>query len=138
MPRGELKINGRDAYAEWGISLDSKGLSALMTPAPLKDVIENESRLEHGSRTINTNPRKAARDISLPMHMHAHTEEAFLANYAAFCAILETGSLDIWTKYQPATHYKVLYKSCTQFQEYGRGIAKFVLRLYESNPGDRS
>lgn len=44
----ELFINGKDAYVEWGISMDNTSLSALMTPAPNKAFIESESRLEHG------------------------------------------------------------------------------------------
>ena len=39
----ELFINGKDAYVEWGISMDNTSLSALMTPAPNKAFIESES-----------------------------------------------------------------------------------------------
>ena len=49
---GELFINGKDAYTTWGISMDDTSLSALMTPAPNKDLVENKSRLEHGKRVM--------------------------------------------------------------------------------------
>ena len=46
--KGELFINGKDAYLEWGIGLENGALLTLMTPPPNKDLIENKSRLEHG------------------------------------------------------------------------------------------
>ena len=55
---GELFINGKDAYTTWGISMDDTSLSALMTPAPNKDLVENKSRLEHGKRVITDNPKR--------------------------------------------------------------------------------
>lgn len=45
MPQEELFINGKDAYTTWGISMDDTALSALMTPAPNKEFIENKSRM---------------------------------------------------------------------------------------------
>lgn len=138
MPAGELYINGQDAYTTWGISLDRTGLSALMTPAGQKDVIENESRLENGRRVLVTSPRMAARDISIVLNMCAHTQEDFMTQYSSFCVQLQTGKLVIRTKYQPTTYYKFIYRSCTQFSQTQRELAKFVLRLTESNPGDRT
>ena len=41
---GWCTIYGKDAFGSWGIVLDSTALSALMTPAPNKDFIENKSR----------------------------------------------------------------------------------------------
>ena len=48
--KDELRINGKDAYTTWGISMDNNALSELMTPSSNKTFIENESRLEHGKR----------------------------------------------------------------------------------------
>jgi hypothetical protein len=47
---GEFYINDKDAYTTWGISMDTSSLSALMTPPPMKEFIENKSRLENGKR----------------------------------------------------------------------------------------
>lgn len=54
MPQEELFINGKDAYTTWGISMDDTALSALMTPAPNKEFIENKSRMEHGKACDNS------------------------------------------------------------------------------------
>ena len=138
MPAGELNINGYDAYTTWGVSLDMTGLSALMTPPGNKAVVENETRLEHGRRYINTTPRMASREVTLTINMSAPSESVFLTRYAAFCQQLATGELVICTKYQPNVHYHFLYRSCQQFTELQRGVAKFVLKLTEPNPGMRS
>ena len=50
--KDELRINGKDAYTTWGISMDNNALSELMTPSSNKTFIENESRLEHGKRVV--------------------------------------------------------------------------------------
>ena len=48
--KDELRINGKDAYTTWGISMDNNALSELMTPSSNKTFIENESRLDRQSK----------------------------------------------------------------------------------------
>lgn len=120
------------------MSLASKGLSALMTPAPQKDIIKNKSRLEHGARINNHNPRVDERDVTVEFHISADNEADFFDKYARLCAVLEQGNLIINTSYQAGVYYKMQYVSCSQFAEYLFGIAKFTLRLTEPNPKDRS
>lgn len=138
MPKGELYINDIDAYTEYGVSLTSKGLSALMTPPPNKEYIENASRLEHGKRVITPNSKVDERNINLTIHMTAKTKDEFLAKYAKFCEVLEGGSLNIRTKYQSDVVYRTNYQSCSQFSEYNLGIAYFTLVLNEPNPMNRN
>lgn len=136
--REELYINGKDAYSEWGISMDDTSLSALMTPAPNKELIENKSRLDHGKRIVNTNPKLDERTLTLQINLTAKDEAQFFARYALFCEELETGVLNIRTKYQPNVTYKTIYLSCSQFSQFMRGIGKFSLKLNEPNPKDRT
>lgn len=138
MPVGELFINNKDAYTEWGISLDNTSLSALMTPAPNKEYIENESRLIHGKRALLSDVKKDSRDLTLQLNLSAKNETQFFSRYESFCNELDTGSLNIKTKYQPTKMYKTIYISCNQFSQFMRGIGKFVLRLTEPNPADRN
>lgn len=135
---GELFINGKDAYTEWGISMDDTGLSALMTPAPNKSLIENKSRLEDGKRVINSNPKKDERNLTLQINITAPDKDTFFARYNSFCSELDAGVLDIKTKYQPTIIYKTIYLSCSQFSQFMQGIGKFVLKLNEPNPSDRT
>ena len=138
MATGDFYINNKDAYTTWGISMDTSSLSALMTPAPMKEFIENKSRLEHGKRVITSDPKIDERNISLTFTLTATSEEQFFSRYNSFCEELATGVLHIRSKYQPNVVYKTIYLSCNQFTQFMRGIAKFSLRLVEPNPTDRS
>lgn len=135
---GQLTINGKDAYAEWGMTMDTTSLSALMTPAGMKDNVKSSSRLQHGTRVSRDNPRIAERNLSLTIQFSAQNETEFFDNYLSFCEELETGFLNIITSFQPNVCYKMEYRSCQQFTQFNRGIAKFVLRLTENDPTDRS
>ena len=134
MPKGELFINNRDAYNVWGISMDSSSLSALMTPSPNKEFIENKSRLENGKRIITTSPKIDERNIILTFNLTAKDETEFFERYNSFCQELATGILNIRTKYQTDIVYRTIYLSCNQFTQFMRGIAKFSLKLVEYNP----
>lgn len=135
--KGELYINGKDAYTTWGISMDDTALSALMTPAPNKEFIENKSRMEHGKRVSPSSPKKDERNLTLQINLTASSKEQFFARYNGFCEELSIGVLDIKTKYQPDVTYKTIYQSCQQFSQFMQGIGKFVLKLNEPNPNDR-
>lgn len=136
--RGDLFINDKDAYTEWGLSLNPDGVSTLMTPAPNKDIVSNKSRLQHGKRVINDNPRKDERNLTLVINIRASSVEEFLSRYESFCNELATGELVISTRYQPGVKYYMNYLSCSQFAEYHMGLGKFTLRLNEPNPSKRT
>lgn len=136
--KGELYINGKDAYQTWGISMDDTSLSELMTPPANKAFIENESRLQHGKRVVTANPKLDQRNLTLQINLTATTETQFFARYSGFCRELATGLLHIKTKYQPGVVYKTMYLSCSQFSQFMRGIGKFSLKLCEPNPTDRT
>lgn len=135
--RGDLFINGKDAYDNWGIIMNDTSLSALMTPAPNKAFIENKSRLEDGKRVVASNPKKDERNLTLQIEIVAPDKDTFFARYDSFCNELDTGILDIKTKYQPNVTYRTIYLSCSQFSEFMQGIGKFVLKLNEPNPKNR-
>lgn len=141
MPKGQLYINGLDAFVRWGVSLNQDGLSALMTPAPVKDYISNDCRLEHGVRYMDTAAavKVNERQVNITFNLIASTEEQFFTRYAAFCTeVLEPGRINIRTSFQPTVLYRCKYQSCTQFTQFMRGIAHFSLRLIEPNPKNRT
>lgn len=138
MPKGQLLINGQDAYLKWGVFLGDTAVSTLMTPAPNKDYVSNSSRLSDGKTVDVSNSKKMERDITLIFHMRADTEEKFLANYEDFCEnVLAKGEIVIHTSFLPKVWYKCTYVSCTQFSEFFRELASFSLKLNEPNPADR-
>ncbi|WP_277015469.1 hypothetical protein [Prevotella corporis] len=137
MLTGQLKINGKDAYETWGISMDDTSLSALMTPPSVKAYIENNDRIEHGKRVITSSVFADSRDITLQLNITAKNEQQFFERYSAFCDVLAKGILDIETSFQKGVVYHCLYQSCSQFSQFMRGIGKFVLKLTEPNPNKR-
>ena len=134
---GELFINNKDAYLEWGVSMDDTSLSALMTPAPNKELIENASRLNHGKSVITDGAKKDERNLTLQLNLTAPDKDAFFERYESFCEELDSGVLEIRTKYQPTTLYRTIYLSCSQFSQFMQGIGKFVLKLNEPDPTNR-
>lgn len=138
MLKGQLYINGKDAYLTWGIFLDETALSALMTPVPNKEFISNKYRSKNGKSVIKHNPRLDEREITLPFNMTAKDSDTFLTNYARFCEeVLARGELVISTRFQPNVWYRCIYLSCTQFSQCIREMAKFSLKLNEPDPSDR-
>lgn len=137
MTTGILYINGYDAATTWGVTVDTQSLSALMTPTSQKDIISNETRLEHGKRVITNNPKQSSRDVTLTLQLLATSEEDFFAKYNSFCDELAKGRLVIRTKWQSTVYYRFDYLSCSQFTQFVRGIAKFSLKLNEPDPTDR-
>ena len=138
MIEGNLIINGFDAKQSWGIVLQDVSVSALLTPAPMKEPIQNKSRIKHGKRVIwDENPKRDERDISLQLTMFADTQEGLLANYASFCGVLYGNQkLEISTPYS-SDIYRCYYISCTQYSSFHKGVAKFILRLNEPNTLNR-
>lgn len=138
MPKGELFINGLDAYERWGVSLSDTALSALMTPSPQKKFISSKSRLKDGKSIVVNNPKVDERSVSIAIHLIARNEAEFFSNYEKFCNdVLAKGYLTIETKFQQGVIYKMEYESCSQFSQFMRGIAKFTLKMTEPNPNNR-
>ena len=138
MLKGQLKINGKDAYLTWGVTMDDTSLSALMTPPSVKAYIENNDRTEHGKRVIIDNVRIDSRDITLQLNLTARSEEEFFSRYSSFCDELSKGILDIETSYQKGIVYHCIYQSCSQFSQFMRVIGKLTLKITEFNPKNRS
>lgn len=64
----ECFINGRNIWSTWGAELMDGALEAILTPPPVKDYIENDSRLEHGIQ-ITSSPeicKMDSRELTLP------------------------------------------------------------------------
>ena len=138
MTKGQLYINGEDAYLAWGIFLDETALSTLMTPAPNKEFISNKYRSKDGKTVIKHNPRLDEREITLPFNMTAKDSDTFMTNYARFCEeVLAKGEWVIRTRFQPNVWYRCIYLSCTQFSQFIQEMAKFSLKLNEPDPSDR-
>lgn len=138
MPTGQLIINGKDAFREYGIFMDDTALSTLMTPAPNKEFISNKYRSKNGKRVIKHNPCLDEREITVGFHLSAKDVDSFLSKYEKFCnEVLATGEMVIHSSFQPNVWYRCIYISCTQFRQFIREMASFSLKLNEPDPSDR-
>lgn len=140
-PLPELLINDYDALTQWGV-VAPKLSEALFSPPPVKDPIQSESRLEHGTRTIipEGSVRLAKRDITLEIGLSAPNSDSFYSRLDSFISVLTSGWLNITSpRYRPGVTVKCRYVSCTQFTHYNvrSRAAKFILKLEEPNPNDR-
>lgn len=140
MPRGQLFINNVDVFTNYGVSLDSQALSALLAPPAVKDYPFNKSRLTNGSRPVlSISPRLDERTITLTAHIIAPDEATFFRRYNDFLTLLTSSPLlEIRTAFQLDTIYRCSYLSCAQFTQFMRSIAKFSIKLREWNPANRS
>lgn len=141
MTQPDLTINNYNAKTKWGVIPNTKLLASLLAPAPVKDPVQSDCRLEHGTRTIipGGSVKLAKRDFTLEIGMTAPTLPEFYARYKNFIEELTSGWLRIATpRYLPNVVFNCRFVSCTQFTNYNGRIAKFILKLEEPNPHNRS
>lgn len=139
--KGECFINGKDAQLTWGIALGNTSLTTLITPAPVKDYVKNKSAILDGASVIcneHVHPMVDERNIQLVFYLKAKNMNEFMSRYISFVSELEKGIIDLRTKYQPGVVYHLLYMSCQQFTQFNGRLAKFVLKLNEPNPKNRT
>lgn len=133
-----LYINGKNARNEWGIITNSNTVSALLAPPAMKDYISNSSRLEDGTRYDTEEVKVAARDINLEIQMIADSPSQFYARHFAFCAELAKGKIELYLDDNPNVVYHLIYRSCSQYTQFCRGISTLSLKLTEPNPNKRT
>lgn len=123
----------------FGVTLVRGWREALLTPAPVKSYVTNDSRLEHGQAVIATSKyaKKDKRDVSLTFFLEGISQSDYLSKYEAFLAkIAYSGQICMKV---PCLNrvFKLVYSQCSQFGDYGLKRGKFVLKLTEYNPNDR-
>lgn len=123
----------------FGITLVKGWREALLTPAPVKEYVINDSRLQHGQSVIATPKfaKKDKRDVSISFFLEGETEEEYLQRYEDFLnKIAYSGEFCLKIP-QLKRIFKLVYSQCSQFGDYGLKKGKFVLKLTEYNPDDR-
>lgn len=138
--KNELTINGYDAYTKWGASMLQGSLAALMTPAPIKQIISNESRVAHGKEVYIKETYLDSREVSLQFSITGKTPSQFNDNYTSFVEELQKGYIDIEVSRHDQETYHLIYNSCSQFaltMTSARCQAKITVKFTEFNPYDR-
>lgn len=142
--RGELKINNKDAWENWGVSLADGSVTALMTPAPQKPLITNSSRVKNGKEVILTDNRganlrrMADRDVLMIINMFADSYAQLYSRQKALEAELTSQRTVLWTSFLSGLKFHLDYISCTEFSQFRGQMAKYILKFNEPDPTNRS
>ena len=136
----ELLINGENAYTTWGVRMGEGFLDVIGASAPMKDFIENKSRLEHGKRVIINNPKVDEREITLSFTIEGNSQSDYQAKKKAFFEELYKGVVDIQVPANSNEIYHMIYlgKSVAYAQSLNRTFGKISGKFNEPNPANRS
>lgn len=139
--KGELFINGKDAWNEWGVTMGNNFFDAIDAPAPKKEYIKNDSRMEDGVRYADFVPKTASRQFSLHFTIKGVSEADYRKKKNAFIAELEMGTVEMTI---PCLDANVVYrlKYLGSGISYGlsrdRKFGTFASKFEEPNPKDRA
>lgn len=138
--KGNLIINGRDAFTTWGVRMGEGFLDTVDGFNQMKDYIENESRLEHGKRVITENAKIDSREITLHFTIEGSSESDYRTKKKAFQTELEKGSVNIKVPALGSEVYKLVYlgKNISYGLSLDRCFGKISSKFCEPNPTDRS
>lgn len=129
-----------DAFSEYGVRMGDDFINTLLQPAPMKDVIQNNSRMEHGVR-VNIVPYQDKRSITLTFIITNGNGKSMLANLRNFQKMLYNVRLKLRVpKIEENVSYKLIYtgKSISYGVSIDRTISKLSVKFEEPNPSDRS
>lgn len=137
---GDLLINGKDAWATWGVRMGDDFLNVIDGFNEMKDYIENESRLEHGKRVITDNAKVDSREITLQFTIEGSSESDYRTKKKNFQTELEKGTVNIKIPVLGSDVYKLIYlgKSVSYGLSSDRCFGKISSKFEEPNPMDRS
>ena len=136
----ELLINGENAYTTWGVRMGDGFLDVLGASSPMKEFIENKSRLEHGKRVIINDPKIDEREITLSFTIEGNSQSDYQAKKKAFFEELYKGVVDIQVPANSNEIYHLIYlgKSVAYAQSLDQTFGKISAKFNEPNPANRT
>lgn len=136
----DLLINNKDTFATWGVRMGDGFLDIIGAAVPIKEFIENKSRLEHGKRVIINNPRVDEREMTLSFTIEGSSQSDYQAKKKAFFEELYKGAVDIQVPDNSSEIYHLVYsgKSVTYAQSLDRTFGKVSAKFCEPNPVNRN
>lgn len=136
--KGDLLINGKDAFTNWGVNMGDGFIETLYAPLPMKDVIENKSRLQNGKRVILADRKIDERELTLAFTLHGSNTSDYITKYKGF---LDEITKDMFTIKVPALGPEVYHVYYTRSQSFGfsttRTFSKISVKLNEPDPSNR-
>jgi len=138
--KNDLLINTQDAYTTWGVRMGEGFLDVLGASLPMKEFIENKSRLEHGKRVIINDPKIDEREITLSFTIEGNSQSDYQAKKKAFFEELYKGVVDIQVPANSNEIYHLIYlgKSVAYAQSLDQTFGKISAKFNEPNPANRT
>lgn len=136
--RGQLYINGSDAYDTWGVCLEQGAYGTLLGGEKMKPYTQNESRRLDGVEVDIRRPRVEARSLVLTF---CFVGENVLSDFDRFFATLRGGRV-VGDAIFPlrvrvpelGRSYELIYEARTSVMQLGMGIAKVGVKFKEPKP----
>ena len=115
-------------------------LDVLGASSPMKEFIENKSRLKHGKRVIINNPKVDEREITLSFAIEGSSRSDYQSKKKAFFDELYKGKVDIQVPANSSEIYHLIYlgKSITYAQSLDLTFGKISAKFNEPNPANRT
>lgn len=133
--RGEVYINGLDAWSYYGVVLDEGSEEALLLPSPLKTFTSNDMRSHHGKQVFTNNPRLKDRTVSLTFCFL--WAEDYMEKYNRFVDMLQQGIVVLSTKIMGTKMtFNLVYNSCRKYTSI-QYAGKLIVNFEEPNPANR-
>ncbi len=136
---GELFINGKDAYTEWGVNMGDRFLDALGEKAGKKDYITNDNKLKDGIEYCSFVPKAAERQVTLTFTIRGDSRSDFISKKDAFFVELDKGDISIQVPTNDSKVYHLKFKDSTgtYAQNLERTFCKVGIKFIEPNPKNR-
>ena len=135
---GDLLINNKDAYTTWGVNMGDGFIEAIYAPLPMKDVIENKSRLQDGKRVIIENRKVDERDLTLTFTLKGASPSDYIAKYKAFLDEITKGEFAVKVPELGEEVYHLYYLRSQSFAlNIARTFSKISVKRNEPNPANR-
>lgn len=130
------------AISAMGVSLDKGSYAALLTPAGLKDFIENNDLTKHGTEVLTHKKdgtslaRVAEREVAITFTIVGENQADFISKYTNFVSILNNGVIDLYIPDLEST-FHLIYRNSTQYNNYQLRACKLAVKFREPNPTNR-
>lgn len=140
--KGELIINGKDAWETWGVSMGNGFLDAMDAFVYLKEYIENDSMTQHGKEVLIVPDllKVASRELTLHFTIKGQDSADFRKKRAAFEQELLKGEVKVKVPVLGSQVYRLIYlgRSVSYDMNFMRTFCALSLKFEEPNPMNRA
>lgn len=127
-----------DAYDTFGLKMNTSFVPNLFAPRPMKKVIENVSRMQHGKRVVVNDRKYETRDVTLNVVIWGDDKVSYRANRDKFLEYIESGMIALRIPSRSSEVFHLLYLDSSSYAEdYWGTYGSMAIKFNEPNPNDR-